>query len=240
MERLFCGNWEALCASRTARSLSWNNKMIKLARHRTAAMQFAPMKLYTRGAERERALVRLVLTFAQKRLLLGTVRAFEWTVRAYTLSSLWACKFRADSLRWKIQKIALLELRGKLRWRENEKQNRRAVSSQKLKLLVQFHGNFNWKAITSCSSCSFEAEVHSSSLNRIAFPFRFLFTLGSGYLFLLFPLVLLFDVKIRGAFWTEASWNNSLVYSLRFGHGKQPLKFKMYLNLARSMSKDFK
>ena len=76
-----------------AEPLSWNNKMIKLvARHRTAAMQFAPMKLYTRSMcvcvrarkrEREKetqaALVRLVLTFAQKRLplLLGTVRAFE-------------------------------------------------------------------------------------------------------------------------------------------------------------------
>jgi hypothetical protein len=81
-------------------------------------------------------------------------------------------------------------------WRENRK-GKPQRSRSKLKRLVQFCGNLNWKAIP---RSTFEAEVHSSSLNVNAFPFRFLFTQETCVFTLL--LVILFGMKRQGTFWT--------------------------------------
>jgi len=121
-----------------AEPLSWNNKMIKLvARHRTAAMQFAPMKLYTRSMcvcvrarkrERERKRRRQPLCVSFSHLHKSACLCF-WELCAhlneeqrapcmrayvYAFISLSTRQFRAllpGSLRWKIQKNrSILEL----------------------------------------------------------------------------------------------------------------------------------
>jgi hypothetical protein len=73
---------------------------------------------------------------------------------------------------------------------ERKPKRKTAAVSFKVKApCVQFCGNLNWKAIP---RPTFEAEVHSSSLNVNAFPFRFLFTLATCVFSLL--LVILFGV----------------------------------------------